>query len=335
MIPWQAHTIRKIPNGYQVAVADVNGDGKPDVLALSSVESIVEWYENPSWKVRPITTATRKNISLAPLFRTGYAERGLALASDFALNDSTHGGSLWWAEPGISLDPEWSLRLLGRVPTSHRLRWADLDGSGRTELVDVPLLGYGAKDPDYKIGAPLTWFEPPEPLLRGHVSAPDAGKDEWLPHLIDDSLTVIHGVRIIDWDNDGRDEILTASFEGVHLFHSTGTGRDLYWTKTHLTAGDQVSRPRRGSSEIDVGRLEGRRFLTTIELWHGEHVVVYTEGKPGDLWSRHPIDDSFREGHALVCADLDGDGNDEIVAGFRGLAQVRHRETVFDYFRPR
>jgi hypothetical protein len=64
-------------------------------------------------------------------------------------------------------------------------------------------------------------------------------------------------------------------------------------------------------------------------------VVVYTEGKPGDLWSRHPIDDSFREGHALVCADLDGDGNDEIVAGFRGLAQVRHRETVFDYFRPR
>ena len=220
---------------------------------------------------------------------------------------------------GISLDPEWSLRLLGRVPTSHRLRWADLDGSGRTELVDVPLLGYGAKDPDYKIGAPLTWFEPPEPLLRGHVSAPDAGKGEWLPHLIDDSLTVIHGVRIIDWDNDGRDEILTASFEGVHLFHSTGTGRDLHWTKTHLAAGDQVSRPRRGSSEIEVGRLEGRRFLTTIEPWHGEHVVVYTEGKPGDLWSRHPIDDSFREGHALVCADLDGDGNDEIVAGFRGL----------------
>ena len=318
MIPWQAHTIRKIPNGYQVAVADVNGDGKPDVLALSSVESIVEWYENPSWKVRPITTATRKNISLAPLFRTGYAERGLALASDFALNDSTYGGSLWWAEPGNSLDSEWSLRLLGRIPTSHRLCWADLDGSGRLGLVDVPLLGYGAKEPDYKVAAPLTWFEPPEPLLRGHVSATDAGKGEWLSHLIDDSLTVVHGVRIIDWDKDGRDEILTASFEGIHLFHSTGTGRDLLWTKTHLAAGDQVSRPHRGSSEIGVGRLDGRRFLATIEPWHGEHVVAYTQGKPGDLWSRHPIDDSFRDGHALVCADLDGDGNDEIVAGFRG-----------------
>jgi len=318
MISWQTHTIAKIPNGYQVAVADVNGDGRPDVLALSSAENIVEWYENPSWKARPITTATRQNISLAPLFRPGYPARGLALASDFALNDSTHGGSVWWGEPGSTLESEWSLRLLGQIPTSHRLRWANLDGSGRLGLVDIPLLGYGAKEPDYKVPAPLTWFEPPEPLLRGHVSATDTGKGEWLSHLIDDSLTVVHGVHTIDWDNDGRDEILTASFEGVHLFHSTGTGGDLRWTKTHLGVGDQVSTPRRGSSEIGVGRLDGRRFLATIEPWHGEHVVVYTQGKPDELWSRHPIDDSFRDGHALLCADLDGDGNDEIVAGFRG-----------------
>jgi hypothetical protein len=318
MVRWRAHPIAKIPNGYQVAVADVNGDGRLDILALSSVESLVEWYENPSWKARPITTATRQNISLAPLFRNGYPERGLALASDFALSDSTYGGSVWWGEPGNSWDSEWSLRLLGRIPTSHRLRWANLDGSGRLGLVDVPLLGYGAKEPDYKVGALLTWFESPEPLLRGHVSATDTGKGEWLPHLIDDSLTVVHGVHIMDWDNDGCDEILTASFEGVHLFRSTGTGRDLHWTKTHLAAGDQVSSPRRGSSEIGVGRLDGRRFLATIEPWHGEHVVVYTRGRPGDLWSRHPIDDTFHDGHALVCADLDGDGNDEIVAGFRG-----------------
>ena len=318
MVRWQAHTVAEIPSGYQVAVADVNDDGRLDILALSSEESIVAWFENPSWKARPITTATRHNISLAPLFRRGYPQRGLALASDFALNDSTSGGSVWWGDPGNSLGSEWSLRLLGRIPTSHRLRWADLDGSGRLGLVDGPLLGYGAKAPYYDVPAPLTWFETPEPLLRGHVSATDTGKGEWVPHLIDDSLTVVHGVHIMDWDNDGREEILTASFEGVHLFRSTGTGGDLHWTKTRLAAGDQGSTPRRGSSEIGVGRLDGRRFLATIEPWHGEHVVVYTRGKPGDLWSRHPIDDSFLDGHALVCADLDGDGNDEIVAGFRG-----------------
>jgi len=318
MVKWQHHLVAKIPSGYQVAVADVNGDGRPDILALSSEESIVEWYENPAWKPRPITTVTRHNISLAPLFHRNYPERGLALASDFALNDSTSGGSVWWGKPGESLDSEWALHLLGRIPTSHRLRWADLDGSGRLGLVDVPLLGYGAKEPGYDVPAPLTWFETPEPLLRGHVSGTDTGQGEWIPHLIDDSLTVVHGVQITDWDNDGRDEILTASFEGVHLFHCAGVAPELHWTKAHLAAGDQLSTPRRGSSEIGVGRLDGRRFLATIEPWHGEHVVVYTEGKAGELWSRHPIDDSIHDGHALVCADLDGDGNDEIVAGFRG-----------------
>lgn len=306
----------RIPNGYQVAVADVNADGRPDILALSSEARIVEWYENPSWIVRPIRTKTRRNISLAPLFREGYPARGLALATEFVLEDSRHGGMIWWAEPGVSAKSDWSLRLIGQIPTSHRLRWANLDGSGRLALVNAPILGAGAEAPDYKVGAPLTWYEPPEPLLSGHAVAQK--QSAWAAHLIDNSLTVIHGINIVDWDGDGRDEILSASFEGVHLFRSTGQGSDLRWTKTRLGEGDQVSRPRRGSSEIAVGKVHGRRFLATIEPWHGEQVVVYFEGKPGELWSRHVIDASFQDGHALAVADLDGDGSDEIVAGYRG-----------------
>lgn len=320
-LKWQTHPVLKIPNGYQLAVADINGDGKLDIAALSSEENRVEWYENPTWKPHPITSETRRNISLAPLFRAGYPARGLALASDFALEDSTSGGSLWWAKPAPTWDVEWALRLLDRIPTSHRLRWADLEGNGKLALVDAPLLGNGAKAPDYEVGAPLTWFEVPDSLLRGHLSAADRGPSAWTPHLIDDSLHVVHGIQILDWDADGRDEILTASFEGIHLFHAQGFGDDVRWTKTHLGAGDQLSRPSRGSSEIGVGRIGRQRFLASIEPWHGDQVVVYREarGRSADgLWQRQVIDDSFRDGHALACADLDGDGNDEIVAGFRG-----------------
>jgi Aldos-2-ulose dehydratase, beta-propeller domain/FG-GAP-like repeat/FG-GAP repeat len=313
---WRAHTVAKIPSGYQVAAADVDGDGRLDILALSSGQRIVDWYQNPSSRARSVTTSTEKNISLAPLFRPGYPARGMALASGFNLDRAEEGGELWWARPGASLDAEWKVTPIGRIPGSHRLRWADLDGDGRQELVVVPIVGPGSRPTDYSVPAQITWFEMPEALLTGHAAAARLESSKWTPHLIDDTLNLVHGVHVMDWNGDGRDEILTASTQGVSLFESTGKGADLKWSRTLLAAGDQTERYH-GASEIDVGKVHGRRFLATIEPWHGDKVVVYPEGK-GGFSERWVIDSSFNSGHALISADLDGDGSDEIIAGYRG-----------------
>ncbi|MGH8399378.1 MAG: FG-GAP repeat domain-containing protein, partial [Gammaproteobacteria bacterium] len=312
------HTVATIPEGYQVAVADVNGGGRLDILALSSQKNIVDWYQNPTWRTRSVTTSTEENISLAPLFRRGYPARGMALASGFHLDHPEQGGDIWWAQPSASLDAEWSLTRIGRIPASHRLRWADLDGDGGLELVDVPIVGAGSRPPDYSVPAPITWFQMPETLLTGHTESAGQQSNNWIPHLIDDSLNIVHGVLVMDWNGDGRDEILTASTQGVNLFESKGRGAGLQWAKTLLTPCDQSSDRYHGASEIGVGKVQGHRFLATIEPWHGNNVVVYTRGT-GGFSERHVIDTSFNNGHALVCADLDGDGNGEIVAGYRGV----------------
>ena len=132
---------------------------------------------------------------------------------------------------------------------------------------------------------------------------------------------MLHGIQVADLDGDGRDEILTASFEGIHRFDFKGQGWAARWRKVQLAgrcaAGQRQAGAARGTSEVAASTGQGPVMLAAIEPWHGNQVVVYSPPKGDGLWQRHVIDDTLHEGHALVTADFDGDGQDEIVAGWR------------------
>ncbi len=315
------------PGGYQVKVADIDGDGKPDVVALGETAAgQVAWYKNPTWKRYPISIdRTKNNIDLAIHDIDGDGELEIALASDFQLGDSTSGGTISWLKRGKSLDEPWEVHRIDAEPTAHRIRWADVDGDGKKELACAPILGPGAKAPQYdQVPARLVLYRIPKRDLS----------DAWPKQIVDEALHVMHALEVFDFDGDGRDELLTGSFEGVHLFDFEGTADKGLWRRIQLCAGDQSGKSARGSSEISVGQLRGgRRFIATIDPWHGNQVVVYLP--PKDIaggakalpqpatesvgpWERRVLDDSLSQGHALCCADFNRDGSDEIIAGFRG-----------------
>ncbi len=299
---FQAHRIDAFPGGYQVSVADMNGDGRPDVIGLSEHPAALAWYDNPAWTKHPIAVEGHAFIDLAPLDVDGDGRIDLALATDFDLKGG-ESGRLHFLTRGRTGE-SWTVRPIGDEPNSHRLRWADTDGDGKKELVDVPITGRGSKDPRYDaVAARLVVYRPPS----------------WQPTVIDQSSHVVHGVRIVDWDGDKAQEILTASFEGVTLYD--WRAREKHWEKTRLGEGDQRPGPKRGASEVALGQLRkdpAGRFFATVEPWHGNQVVVYRPPAGAGLWRRQVIDDSLVEAHALAVTDLDGDGRDEIVAGFRG-----------------
>jgi hypothetical protein len=286
-----------LKGGYQVAAADVNGDGKPDLVALASGMPELVWFENPSWERRVLAGGQTRMINLAAWDSDGDRIPEIVLASAFS-NEAAN-------SPGIVSvlrrqgDPRqpWEVREIDRLPTSHRIRVADIDGSGRKVFVNAPLTGPAAKGPDYRGRTPLVYYRP----------------GEWERRLIgDENEGVVHGFTVFDWDGDGRDEILTASFSGIHLYDYSG-GK---WTRSELARGDPSPWPKCGASEIAVGHLGPRRFLCSIEPWHGNQVVVYRQS--AGAWRRQVLDDSFADGHTVHAADLDGDGRDEIIAGYRG-----------------
>lgn len=293
---FRAHTIAgDLNGGYQVLAIDMNGDGKKDLLALGTGMTDLVWFENPGWQRHVIATGMSRMINLAPIRTDAGGVRELVLATDFAMEPAKSAGRIWVLKPKGDPREPWDVREIDQLPTSHRMRTARIGGG--TVVINAPLAGAKAAPPDYKENVPIVFYRP----------------GSWKRELLSEELRgVLHGIFMTDWDGDGRDELLTASFEGIHLFRQEKDGR---WIDRHLAKGNPEPWPKSGASDVSVGRLGKRRFLCTIEPWHGNQVAVYVER--GGEWRRTVIDDTLSHGHALMTADLNGDGMDEIIAGYR------------------
>ena len=273
--------------GYQVVVADLNHDGKPDHIALASGKSELVWYENPGWQRHVLAIGQSRMINCAVIGDE------IVLASEFNNEAKNSIGLVSVLHPGPDPLQPWIATEIDRLATSHRLRVADLFGDGHPVVVNAPLTGAAAAAPDYRDQTPLVYYRPGE-WKRRVISTENSG--------------VVHGIFITD-----SNCILTASFTGIHQFCVTKAGA---FQRTEIAKGNPAPWPKSGSSDVAVGHLGKTRFLAAIEPWHGNQVAIYTE--KNSKWEREVIDDSLLDGHTIQTADFNHDGNDEIIAGFRG-----------------
>ena len=288
----------KLPGAYAVNIADFNKDGKPDVIANSLGVRELAWYENPTWARHVIVQDTAGIVNQAMTDIDGDGIPELAFQSSFAMQPANSAGLNWIARYPGSPDQPWKTEKVDEFPTSHHIVWADLDGDGKKELINAPLLGPKGAAPTYDQDiVPVFWYSP----------------KDWKRHTVTPNIPgIIHRVRPVSWDNDKRQQILIASFEGIVLYRAKGTGDAMTFEKQVLSVGHAEKAPRLGASDVGVGQQDGKRFFASVEPWHGNEVVVYTDN--GGKWDRRVIFDKVASGHEIAVADLNGDGRDDIVA---------------------
>jgi hypothetical protein len=281
--------MQEIANGlgivYAVTVADVNADGKPDIVAINERQLL--WFENPTWTKHVILerVAAHDNVAVAPYDIDRDGNLDFALGADWQSTNTRTGGSVHWITHGGEIHD------IANEPTIHRIRWIDVDGDGRSELVVVPLHGRGTQAPDWTSGAGsriLVFWVPAKPAV-----------EPWPVEVADDSLHIVHNFIGV-----GR-EIWVASAEGVYALTRSAEGK---WSR-HLIAKGQPG-------EIKRGMVAGKSWLATVEPWHGNSIVLYQEATP--VWKRTVVDSSLNQAHALAWGDFDRDGDDELIAGWRG-----------------
>ena len=293
----------KIEIGYGLAVADVNGDQKVDVLLVDKNQ--VVWYEAPSWKKHVITEKLTQldHVCIAARDLDGDGKAEIAVGAGWNPSDTLNSGAVFYLRPPQDRTGLWEPIELPHEPTVHRMRWVK-NGTGKYDLIVVPLHGRGNKAGQGQGVKVLAYHMPNDP------------KQPWTTATVDQAQHMTHNFNPVQWDDDAAEEMLLAGKEGIFLLDASGAG----WKKSELV-NSQVS-GFQGAGEVRNGRLPNKApFIATIEPMHGTQAVVYARPEGGaELWKRNVLDSSLNDGHAVACGDILGNGSDQIVVGWRGKA---------------
>lgn len=286
-----------------ITTMDMNGDGRLDIL------SGAYWYENPGpqggeWKRHQYRT-----VGIHDEFVSDAGEWAIDVNHDGALDVVTYGwisNGLWWYENPKKPNVMWKRHFICNSYDTEGGWMGDINGDGRPDLV---LAHYDHSG--------IIWvdFSGPKPIVHhvgeDHSRDKDVGAPEGTIHTVPSSSKAEdgHGIGIADINGDGKVDILTPYgwFENIDADH------DLWKWHPDWNLGD-AGFPILGYDVNNDGKMD-------IIYGQGHSYGLYwleQQGRGADRhWVRHVIDESYSQIHALKLADIDGDGEPELLAGKR------------------
>jgi hypothetical protein len=302
-ISWKKTIVDRGFHSEGVAIADVNRDGRMDILAGDV------WYEAPHWQmheIRPVQS---------------YGDGAQSYSNSFACWADDVNGDGWpdlivigfpgapchWYENPQGKPGRWKEHVIWHSACNETPQFADLFGTGKRVLV------MGSQPKGQEKQGQMCWFQPGKDatqLWEMHpISAPSSPG-----HEIPGTQRFSHGLGVGDVNGDGRlDVICTGGWweqpaqvnDKPWEFHPANLGEPCADMFAYDLDGD-------GKADIVSSSAHGYGIW-----WHQRKSA--SDG-PSAFLQHDLFKQLFSQSHALHCVDINGDGLKDLVTGKRWWA---------------
>ncbi|MFT7639928.1 MAG: hypothetical protein ACI9G1_001666 [Pirellulaceae bacterium] len=275
-----------------VAAADLNNDGRMDLVSAPLDLSEIRWYEGTAqgFTSHSIFIGIKKPLTVATDDVDGDVD-GDGDVDLLASFTSSAGGNFGWYENDGS--GSFTEHLVATsFPEHNELRSADVDGDGDTDFVSTSRSLATDK---------LAWFE-------------NDGSQSFTEHLISANINMSDAIggpkiQLADMNNDGHLDIITASYfdNRVAWFQNDGS--------QSFTQGDIITTAN-GARAVYTSDISGNGSQDVVVVSSLDNRVTwYANDGTGLSFTTHVITTTAEAGTSVFPADVNGDGHMDLLVG--------------------